>query len=419
MTSEILRGSDDDPASIGAAGTPPYAVAPLAESILVSRDGEGYADYSRSGEAAISANGRWVAFVSEARLTGDELADQEVLLSGPHGGPGAAGLRVIAVAGDGPWPDGEDSDEPSVSGDGSVVVFSSEMQRENELGQPPRSRVFAHRTHTATTSMLSASRAEAEQPRISADGRWVAYCCDGVLVVHDLLTGRVVPVSVRPDDTPARGWNHAVSADGRFIAFVSEDDGIVDGPPAQDMQVYVRDMANRVTVLVSANPTGVPAAGECDWPSVSADGRFVAFDSDAHDLVADPTQNFQVYRRDVVLGVTTVVSHHDSACIRPSMSADGRYVAYQSEGPPGIGRRGYPVSQVVRCDLDTGQTLLVSSSLDGGPGAGESFRPVISADGTVVAFNSTAPFLTAGPGCLGVSQVLRWTASEAAAPYVT
>ena len=140
-------------------------------------------------------------------------------------------------------------------------------------------------------------------------------------------------------------------------------------------------------------------------PSVSADGRYVVFDSTAPDIIAGglPPQAgpSQVYRRDLVTGTTILVSvgttgapSHEGAA-GPSVSGDGRRVAFHASGAdllPGAG----PVTDCYVRDLVAGRTIKVSVSVDGSPVIDSPGRCVISANGRIVVFESSAPNLVPG-----------------------
>jgi WD40-like Beta Propeller Repeat len=208
-----------------------------------------------------------------------------------------------------------------------------------------------------------------------------------------------------------------VSDQGRFVAFWSEDSSLVpgdtnrgidvEGQTLRGRDVFVRDRARCTTERVSVTSDGVQALGESFAPSISGDGRLVAFVSDAKNLwPANVTWHpHHVYVHDRWSGVTELVSvnsagepgdgDNNAPPGRTSLSRDGRYVAFSSAssnladndanggGPSGI--------DVFVRDRDAGITILASVDSDGDGQLGASTDPTISGDGRHVVFRSAAP----------------------------
>jgi Tol biopolymer transport system component len=183
-------------------------------------------------------------------------------------------------------------------------------------------------------------------PSISADGRYVAFDSfasnlvigdtNGVLdvFVHDRLTGWTQRVSVSSAGVQGNQSSHtpSISADGRYVAFQSEATNLVDGDTNGWFDIFVHDRHTGVTELVSMGRDGGRANGTSRYASISAEGRFVAFYSDADNLVSgDTNQQPDIFVRDRHRGVTELVSRasdgrqgngmSESAAI----SADGRW----------------------------------------------------------------------------------------------
>jgi Tol biopolymer transport system component len=135
-------------------------------------------------------------------------------------------------------------------------------------------------------------------PALSADGRFVAFESEASnlvpgdtngerdVFVHDRQAGTTERVSVRRDGVQVRGSSYrpALSADGRFVAFVSRVHTLVPGDTNNKADVFVRDRRTGTTERVSVGPNGVQGNGRSDFPTLSADGRFVAFESEASNL---------------------------------------------------------------------------------------------------------------------------------------
>jgi Tol biopolymer transport system component len=197
----------------------------------------------------------------------------------------------------------------------------------------------------------------------------------------------------------------AISADGRYVAFVSDSPGQVEGDRHGSADVFVRDTVDASTVLVSRSRSGEPAGGYSVQPSISGDGQVVAFTSSAVDLVdADSNETLDVFVHDLRTGRVELVSRGsqgelgDRDSFSPSISADGRYVAFSSRATTFDARDHNDAPDIFRHDRLTRRTILVSVSSAGQVGDGASVQPSISADGQVIAFTSLASNLDDGDG---------------------
>ncbi len=200
-----------------------------------------------------------------------------------------------------------------------------------------------------------------------------------------------------------------VSADGRYVAFYSYASNLVPGDTNNNYDVFVRDRETGTTALVSGGISG-PGNGSAFDPSVSADGRYVAFYSSSSNLVPGGSNgNYQVFVRDLQTGTTTLVSigpngQGNNTSASPTISANGRYITFYSSSNNLTPEGGNGFYQTYVRDLQTGTTTLVSTGSNG-EGNGQSYYPsAISADGRYVAFASTSTNLAAG-GTSGVWQV--------------
>jgi Ca2+-binding RTX toxin-like protein len=226
----------------------------------------------------------------------------------------------------------------------------------------------------------------------------------------DAFTERV---SVADGGREARSASRtpSISASGRYVAFVSEADDLVPGEgPFWD--IFIRDRVARTTVLVSRSDAGGPSNGDSFLPSVSADGRYVAFASRASNLAqGDTDADTDVFVRDVVGGRTELVSaargglEPDFASSEPALSADGRHVAFKSFASNLVAGDSNARDDIFVRDLDRGATERVNVSTAGEQATRNSSTPAIDATGRFVAFLSHAPNLVAsdtnGPAGVG------------------
>jgi TolB protein len=195
----------------------------------------------------------------------------------------------------------------------------------------------------------------------------------------------------------------AISATGRFVAFFSASPNLVPNDRNDTDDIFVRDRKRGETTRVSVSSTGEEANDtSLFYPSISPNGRFVAFTSWASNLVAGDENGHpeDVFVRDRKRGVTTRIRENNRSGFLysgiPSISANGRFVAFESPAPDLVkGDRNHAVDVFLR-DRKRGETTLLSVSSEGEQGNSESSFPVISANGRFVAFSSLASSLVGG-----------------------
>lgn len=260
------------------------------------------------------------------------------------------------------------------------------------------------------------SNGNSSVPSISGDGRYVAFYSeasnlvsgdnngDRDVFVYDRDKDTTELVSVGLGGTPSNGGSSdpSISADGRFVAFWSNADNLVSGGTNMP-NVYVYDRNTHTTELISVGLGGTPANSISLWPSISADGRYVAFYSQAWNLVANDNNYLaDIFVRDRTLGTTTRVSvapggtdaNGDSN--NPFISGNGQFVAFTSDATNLVSGDNNGIPDVFLYDVVAHTTELVSVSTGGAQSDGLSlFRPSVSYDGQLVAFGSFATNLVA------------------------
>lgn len=276
--------------------------------------------------ARLSANGRWLVFSSDATnlVAGDTNGSRDVFLWDRTTGD----IERVSVCDGGGQAD-SGGDNGDVSDDGNHVAFwseSADIIAEN--GAVAGVYVLDRSSGGVVLASVDESGLPVEEysdgPLISGDGSAVAFYSDGALVagdgnfwtdayVWDRATGAVEPVSVADDGTFADvgGMPSSISDDGRFVAFDSDADNLVTETVTEDSDVFVRDRLAGATYRVSESTLGMEPASWAfsTWGILSGDGRVVAFESDADDLVpGDTNGDMDLFMRDVLEPEVTAVS---------------------------------------------------------------------------------------------------------------
>jgi Tol biopolymer transport system component len=357
-----------------------------------------------------------------------------LLASGAVAAPGLT--ELVSVRNNGKQGDGISgrASAPAASANGLGVAFDSAAT--NLVGGDTNGAVdvFVRDRASGRTARVSVSSkgkqgdSGSSAPAVSGDGRFVAFSSSATnlvagdtnarndIFVHDRTTGETTRVSVAADGTQGDSnsiGTPSISADGRFVAFVSDASNLV--PHGGSIrQAYVKDRSTGAIELVSVDSAGNPAGGfVAASPVLSGDGRFVAFASGASNLVADDTnETTDVFVHDRVSGATVLASvdsaggQSNDVSFRPDLNADGRFVTFDSAASNLVAGDTNGVPDVFVHDFVTGATERVSVDSAGGEANGQSVGPGIrggsafgariSGDGRLVAFDSIATNLVAG-----------------------
>ncbi|HEX6898920.1 MAG TPA: hypothetical protein VF789_04370 [Thermoanaerobaculia bacterium] len=344
-------------------------------------------------------------------------------------GLGAAEIELISKAPLRQAPEtagGGLQEQVEISADGRYIAFASFAPNlaPGQVDGNGTLDIFFHDRDAGTTRLVShisgapatAGDRLADQPVISADGRFVAFVRGGDVFLWERDTDQLTLVSHRAGSTEGgdgASLSPSLSAGGGVLVFTSKATDLVPGltlaHPGEN--VYAWERATGTIRLVSRSAASPTRSGNNTsfGPAVSADGRFVAYLSGATDLVAgqnDANGDAQdVFLFDRLTGATALVSHvsgsalttpKDGSSHGPSLSADGRYVAFGSNGTdlvPGVAdANGEPDAFLY--DRLSGAVAWVSLS---GPGAAEGgFEPEISADGGTVVYFIDNPSFSGG-----------------------
>lgn len=312
----------------------------------------------------VSTNGQYVAFLSDGsnlvsnRLNGPYhvyLRDvQNTVTTLQDTGTNGTGFGVSSIT------------VPSMSSDGSVVAFESGDDNIVPGDGNPDSDVFARERNANSAELVSVrdpslpsvtpsgGLSGVTSYSLSTDGRYLAYfsdasnvvpndtngCCD--VFVRDLTAGTDVLVSVNTNGVTGDGlsFDPAISGNGRYVAFTSSANDLVANDPNYAQNVYVRDLQNGTTTLVSVSTDGVHSGNDDSYsPIISADGRYVLFHSKASNLASGSfgSGNENLFLRDLQTGTTYVLASSSSGpgVYAAAMTPDGRYVAFWGSIPGG------------------------------------------------------------------------------------
>jgi Tol biopolymer transport system component len=334
----------------------------------------------------------------------------------------------------------------AVSAHGRYVAFSSDSPILVAGDTNSSSDLFVRDTVTNTTTRISVDSNEnqalysslssnvigSRQLSITPDGRYVAFASEAFnlvpndiyatsdIFVRDMVTGTTEVVSTDSSGNlpkaalyaAADSINPQITPDGRYVVFGSYAPNLVPGDTNRAFDIFVKDRQTGKTTRASTDSAGnqgsdgSPFSFSSSNPSISADGRYVAFESEFTNLVAGDTNGVEdVFVKDMITGITTRISvgfngeQSNGASYGvvsgPSISADGRYVAFASAASNLVPNDLLGASDVFVYDRQTSSTTRVSVTSEGFDAVGglfgtKSYEPKISADGRFVSFLSNA-----------------------------
>jgi Tol biopolymer transport system component len=400
----------------------------MARASVETTPGPDLSHASQSARDSVGDGGRFVAFASSV----PDLVD------GDGNNLGDVFVRDVASAtttrvsvdvngGDANGP----SEDPAMTPDGRFVAFVSSADDLVANDGNDDDDVFVRDLQSQTTVRVSVGLTPGANNgglngltglrslAITPDGRYVAFgshatdLVDGAepnsvfnIFVRDLQAGTTVQASLDASGGEPNDYSEypSLSADGNRVAFRSFASDLVAGDNNGEADIFVRDIAAGTTVRASVDSTGGDAVGGSVSPSLSADGNFVSFASDADDLVAGGAPaSFDIYRRNLTAGTTERVSvaanpaDPGGSSLDSDISGDGRFVAFESFAADLVADDNNDATDVFVRDMTAGTTTRVSLTALGnelGDELHDSRVPSISPDGDFVSFTSRNKFVT-------------------------
>lgn len=366
-----------------------------------------------SSRASISATGRFVAFESNADnlVPGDTIVADVFLRDRWKGTTRRMSLGPGGVPGNG------DSTGAILTTGARYVGFSSLATNLVAGDANGHWDAFVRDRGSNATERVSVSssglegNADSYLWSLSQGGRYAVIVSDASnlvsddtngasdVFIRDRRSGTTSLISAGLGGAPADGgsFGAVISSNGKFVALQSQAANLVPDDKNGRSDIFLRNLSTGTTTLVSTDSRGKQGDGDSYDPSLSADGRFVTFYSWATNLVPGDTNGFSdIFVHDRLTGRTERVSvtsrgtQGEGGSVSASISADGRFVAFESSDSKLVRGDSNEASDIFLRDRDRGTTRLLSVGPSGVEGNQSSESPRISADGSTVAFDSQA-----------------------------
>ncbi len=381
-------------------------------------DGDSFVAGSRR---VVSADGRYVVFESTAtNLVADDFNDARDIFIRDRQTGTTARVNLSMTGGDA-W--GE-SWTPSITPDGAFVVFCSSAGNLVPDDHNGERDVFIRDLQAGQTQRVSVNmngqdaNGDSYSPTVSDNGRRVQFgsrardLVQGAnswntdIFVRDLDLGETFYVSVGHDGAvgDANSWGGSISPDGGHVSFVSGASNLVAGGSYTEVEVFVRDLDLQQTTLVTIAHDGGDSDDRSGVPALSGDGSHVAFYSRATNLVDDDTNGQDdVFVRSIPGGTTERVNLStagdqtiDLGSWHADINSSARYVVYLSDAPNLVDDDTNGVGDIFSRDRWLGITARLNLNLNGQEADNYSSNPMITADGRLVVFESSAANLVSG-----------------------
>ncbi|ADR34437.1 hypothetical protein Sulku_1776 [Sulfuricurvum kujiense DSM 16994] len=329
---------------------------------LISSSSSGTIGNDASVSPVISADGRYVVFESySSNLISGAGGISDVFLKDTQ--TGITTLISQSIYGYG---GNDDSYNTAISSDGRYVVFRSDASNLVNGDTNGYGDIFLRDTQTGITSLVSSSSSSeignraSWYPDISADGNFVVFesassnivagdvpqIFDGIelwfsdIFLKNTITGAATLISSNSSGAfgNSDSFNASISSNGRYVVFDSTATNLVSGDTNSQSDIFLKDTQTGITTLISCTAAGEQGNNGSYSPSISADGRFVVFYTSATNFVSgDTNDNGDVFLKDTQTGALELISKSSSGeignnrSIYPFISADGSYITFSSE----------------------------------------------------------------------------------------
>jgi uncharacterized repeat protein (TIGR01451 family) len=390
-------------------------------STRVSVGTDGNEANNLSNSSILSGNGKFIVFNSTASnlVVGDSNGTEDVFIYNLQ----TNSLERISLGDEEAEANGE-SEVFAISADGRYTVFASNASNLVDDDTNDVRDIFIRDTQTASTRRISLAKdglqanGVSNLAAISGDGRYVVFSSiasnlvqgdnNGAVdvFVRDLEIGTTELISVSSDrsqgNNDSLSPSASISADGRYVVFYSYATNLVSNDTNDVADIFLHDRQSGTTKRISFGINGSEANEVSLSPSISADGRYIVFSSLASNLVSgDTNETGDIFVYDSItetlerISLTSDGTELDSNSSQPSISADGRYVVFQSRASNLAIDNPNFYNNIYLRDRLTGETRSVSLSTNGLVD-GNSINPSISANGSSITFESLATSLVAG-----------------------
>lgn len=313
---------------------------------------------------------------------------------------------------------------PALSTDGTLIAFESAANNLVSNDTNGVSDIFLRDTFNNLTTRISVDSAgnqgngNSSLAAISGDGNIIAFVSDSTnlisaldengfpdIYVHTISTGDTIIISNGMSGQPANGASSspAISTDGKFVAFHSLASNLVANDTNAKSDVFVYDMTTKLIKRVSVSSTGIQGNGNSYQPSLSADGRYVAYQTEAENIAigdSNGVSDIVVYDRQT--GAVSRMSldsqgrQSNGASINPCISGDALFVVFESKATTLVNGDFNGVSDIFLRDIAAAKTTRISINDAGFEANDDSYNPVISSDARFIAFESRARNLIKG-----------------------
>lgn len=379
---------------------------------LVSSSTSGVQSNGDNSDFTISGNGRFVAFVSQ----GTNLIDGRESVAGAVYVKDLLLGSLYLASSPNIISDSQPGSRPSLNYDGRYISFQSNSDSIAPGDNNGASDIFVRDVQTGVSYIVSTSSqsqlgsGSSFDAQLSDNGESIVFASSAEnlvssdtnqqtdIFIKHLLTGTIEIVSTDSSGNASDGWSESpsVSADGRFVAFKSFAKNLSPADTQNFSDVYLKDMQTGSLKLVSSNSNGIVGDYFSSSPMISSNGRYVVFASGAGNLADnDFNSSTDIFVKDIQTGSVSRVSSAQSLYVGsdsvPSITAAGNFVAFgTAESLVAIDRRG---NDTYRRNMLTG-SYAIATQIDplatNATGNGDSYIGSLSGDGSVVAFDTFA-----------------------------